>query len=296
MVWEGAGRRWGCACVGVSVCLRVRVSVCLRVRMSVCPRVCRCFACRCGRLALRAASPAPRLSACPRISRERCGLLDSVDPLPRPGEVLGARRRRVRPATGKTMLCVGGADPAGNGLPHVTRRPFLARALPGVAGGRAALAIPCRTPPSVDLTEPSSSSSRNRRDRQHVTRLARHLSSRRLQEVLTPGAPRSKVRMFLTPRPPCRLLALASSLRHTGINPRLGAPMRRIWVCVYLSVVPGPTALASTSPGGLLASADPGPQPGPVVTVSLGCRNEVAETRILRPEVQRQGASVVGFW
>lgn len=98
------------------------------------------------------------------------------------------------------------------------------------------------------------------------------------------------------PSPPCRLLALASSLRHTGINPRLGAPMKRIWVCVYLSVVPGPTASASTSPGGLLASADPGPQPGPAVTVSLGCRNEVAETRILRPEVQRQGASVVGFW
>lgn len=39
MVWEGAGRRWGCACVGVSVCLRVRVSVCPCVRVCACPRV-----------------------------------------------------------------------------------------------------------------------------------------------------------------------------------------------------------------------------------------------------------------
>lgn len=92
---EGGGLGGGGTEVGMQACPHVRVSACRRVRVSVC-------------LAHGAASPMLRLSACPWISRELGGLLDSVNPLPRPGEILGAHIRRVCPATGKTMPCVGG--------------------------------------------------------------------------------------------------------------------------------------------------------------------------------------------
>lgn len=73
-----------------------------------------------------------------------------LNPLPRPGEAVGAHVRRVCPAPRKTTLCrwqlvgetASGQQPRATAAPCVSRLPFLALTLPGLT--RDGVAMVCK--------------------------------------------------------------------------------------------------------------------------------------------------------